>query len=871
MDEFVTDSFQESEDRYHRLVENAMFGLLLYDMETIYLYNDYITRNLGYTDTDFSIGGITIWDIIHPQYRDRYHSVAVKRYSEKRNFFDRFTCELITKDSSVRSYEIACSSVTFHGKYAFQVNLVDITDRIMAEKASQRNMLRLQAAENKYRTLLNNLYDGFLIVNTGLRIYECNSAFAAMLGYSQQDILERNLLELAFQESDQLALLLGIQRRKKGQSDSYELNFKSRNGRKVQTHISPSPFFDEYGNIIGSYAVVKDLSILKEAEARNSYLAYLLGQISDGVIVTDSDAVIKYVNRSAEIILGTKGSEAIGRNAFHLIPLDVNRISEINDKVTKDGVWREELKYTTMDGNVKFLRISSVPIRDSNGQLTETVTVVSDFTEIIKSREVAEKASQAKTDFLANISHDLRTPMIGIMGASDLLGKEVMSPYQQELVTTIQQCGEQMLNLINDILDLSRIEAGFSIIAVKEFSLRQLINECIHIISPRVDAVKVFLTNYIDDTLPDYWLGDPVQIRRILLNLLSNAVKFTERGSVSLKVNSPNPLIMDDAGKLSLSFAVEDTGIGIPHDKLSSIFQAFQQIGSHPKEGTGLGLTISKHLIESMGGTIRVSSKLGMGSIFQFTLPLQPITEIQDTLKFGEENQTKEYDTAKYSILVVEDNSVNRKILSYLLQKMGHKVMTADNGLECLNLVEENNFDLIILDMKMPVMDGYEAAARIKSQPRFGHLPIIALTAYAIEGDALKCLQAGCDYYLTKPVDSEQLQSAIHKVMLIKGSPLSADVLETHFFNELLPEFLDSMDKLLADLEKSIVQKDVVQVLSAAHDIKGTAGMYGYSNISDLASQIYKTAKESQVEYTAPQFIMLQKLVNRIKASHQKV
>lgn len=704
----------------------------------------------------------------------------------------------------------------------------------------EKNLQRLVQLEKRHRSLIENLNDGFVLVNQGLQLLQINNAFAEMLGYKPEDIVGKSLLNFAAYSSDQIALLEGIKRRLQNLTDTYDLHFRTKDGQVLTTNINPTPYIDDTGKIMGSFAVVKDLTELRKKENTLQYQAHLLAHISEGIIVTNSQGNIDYWNPTAEKILEINLSDVLNKNVFNLFPLYKNHyISLVADNYSLGKGAQKELEYSTPSGLKKYLRLSTAILKNNTNQLTGTVTVLSDLTELIKSRQEAEQANQAKSKFLANISHDIRNPMIGIIGASDLLSHEILSDYQTDLVQTIQKSGKQLLELINDILDLSRIEAGHTLGVIKEFNITELVNECIETISRKIDVSNLILIKEISPETPTFLMGDYIQLKRIILNLMDNSAKFTPEGYIKLSVNI---LSTDDTNnEVKLQFSIEDTGVGIPPNQLNNIFEAFHQVEDHNTKGTGLGLAICKQLVENMGGSIWVNSMVNKGTTFSFQLPFRkPNTNL--TNNYNISPRFTPYSSIRKSILIVEDNEINGRILSYMLENAGYEVSIAANGQECLQMLEKIYFDLILMDMQMPILDGYETTRLIRnSEANYTNIPIVALTAFALKEDAEKCIKAGCNYYLAKPVSSSELYHVLDKILHDKTS----HYLEPIFLKVLLPEFMESTNILIDNLQLAINNFDYEKAAEICHDLKGTCGMYGFTNLSNAADLAYQHAVNS--------------------------
>lgn len=832
----------EVEYKYLKLVDNARFGVAIFDMDSTYYCNNFLLESLGYDAEYFDYTHLNVWNVLAPPYSSHCYPLYLERFNKRECFTDINDAALISRDGTIKQFTISTSAIQYNDRYAFQSSITEIQSQT-SQKVLSDLLVNEMLFNQKLRQLIDNLSDGFIVVDTGLNILQCNPAMAKMLECDISDLVEHSLLDFCYSSTDQVALLQGITRRKSAQKDSYELTFRSRSDRPIPTYINPAPLFNDNMEVVGSFAVVQDLTELKETQSRMAHQARLLDQISEGIIVTDEKGMVCYWNGNAEKILGCphccdptlKNGDA--RTFFQqcwsrIFPEEMQGYAASCEQ-------HREFEYLHPDGLIRYLRLSWVPVNKLGDSEAGILAVVSDLTELIKSRQEAEIANQAKSNFLANISHDIRTPMIGIIGASDLLSQENLTPYQRSLISAIQQCGQQMLGLINDILDLSRIEAGYALSVEKEFNLQQLLQECLQMVLPRLEADQVFLYLECDPAVPDIIIADPLQLRRVLLNLLSNAIKYTSQGHIIVRIQPLHPDQQQSAdGKLWLKFAVEDTGIGIPEDMLAQVFEAFQQVNTDDHRGTGLGLTISRDLVNLMGGHIEAASTPGSGSIFSFTIPVQTPDGVSQKEIIPAVQPLPVNKKSYHSILVAEDNHISRQILGYMLERRGYKVYLANDGQECLEMLDQYPVDLLLMDMQMPVLNGYETIHRIRSNERFTDLPVIALTALAMSGDEEQCLQAGCSYYLPKPFSLDQLYSAIDRFIVPSDEDWTGSS-EMGFSNEeLLPEFIAIMEGDLERLREAISSNDTDTVANLAHDIKGMSGLYGFAQLSELAGEI---------------------------------
>lgn len=518
-------------------------------------------------------------------------------------------------------------------------------------------------------------------------------------------------------------------------------------------------------------------SELRLSEARYHALS---DAIPLGIFRTGPNGECSYVNEKYQQISGLDFEKCLGdgwSNAIH--PADRNRVFQEWHQSSKENREYESVhRFRRPDGSISWCKVRAAAIKESD-QIVGYIGSTEDITDQLKQSESALEATRAKSEFLAKMSHEIRTPMNGIIGMTQLILESDLNADQRELLKDVEYSSQVLLEIVNDILDLSKIESGNFKLDPINFNLRDLLEHSFVILKMRAHQKRIKISYEIDDAIGESFFGDEMRLRQVLLNLVGNSIKFTpENGNVRVNVELASRV----ENTAILKFSVSDSGIGIPEDKLDSIFNPFSQAEegtSRKYGGTGLGLSISRQLVNLMGGEINVSSKLGFGSTFSFTISIFEIP--QCTLTSSE--RIREADRClvtpelsvdiKPKLLVVEDNLVNQKLITRVLERIGCTVVVAENGKVGLEKLrsDPNGFSLILMDCQMPVLNGFEATAHIRESERGTtiHIPIVAMTANAMSGDREECINAGMDDYIPKPIDRKQMEKILFRFLSANG------------------------------------------------------------------------------------------------------
>jgi len=812
------------------------------------------------------------------------------------------TPEPIVLQSQTRYYQWNCSpQKVASGSIAGVVVIVrDITETVKTWEL-------LRKEKDFSETLIQSNQDGIYAVDKDLTITAWNAAMERINGLTAQETIGTHFEE----RLPALKKEIGTALRRSLAGHAVEpLQITRTNPKTGRTGMYIAQFSqlrDSDGQVIGVLAVVRDVTEQKQAEAalryEKEYSDTLIRSSSDGIFAVDQDLRLTAWNPSIQKMSGVSERDALGKVALTLHPIlsSNNENNRLQDALKGLTFAADDQRYRLPGFGTRCFSTRYSPLRKASGEIVGALGVVRDITEqksveaeLRRAKEAAEKANHAKSRFLANMSHEIRTPMNAVTGMSTVLLDTALTEEQRYYIQVIQKSSQDLVTIINEILDFSKINAGKLKLDHAAFDLRACVEGALDLVSASASTKGLELTSNLSPSLPVEIIGDSTRLRQILLNLLGNAVKFTASGSIGISMTGE--VIEGSAGeakKVQIQFSVEDTGIGIPKEKMDGLFQAFNQLDNSTTKkygGTGLGLAICRELVAQMGGKIWAESKQGAGSIFHFTIVAEVGAELAPAPAAGLPSHAvhsspgqqalggkrpataapKPGDFAKLHpmrILVVEDQPVNREVAVLLLGRLGYKAAVSVNGAEGVARLEREQFDVVFMDLQMPVMDGLEASRQIQAKFPEGRRPwIIALTANAMSSDREACLKAGMQDFVGKPIDEKDLRKALERVGGGVSAPAPAMLVEVEdqaqpwlvpvyleqvlrednsIGRELIDMFLVDMAGRLKTLKELLAEQQPDPTKALLHAIKGSTKQIGAVKMAKVAEKMEKMALSS--------------------------
>ncbi|MCE3297133.1 MAG: hypothetical protein K0R65_2847 [Crocinitomicaceae bacterium] len=579
--------------------------------------------------------------------------------------------------------------------------------------------------------------------------------------------------------------------------------------------------------LVTFYLLLRDLHIRSANEKKIRDNEHELKQFFDtipiGIFIMDKDKKPYYANKSSMELMGIDTLDKVNLQELSNIEHTSGESYQIPDTSLDEAfsqrgdIHRNDL-VMKRDGKEIHLSIRSVGVRDSDSKISFVMSIVEDVSlqrkteqELLRAKKFAEDSDKQKEIFLTNMSHEIRTPMNAIVGFTTLLGDTALTKEQEDYLDSIRIASGNLLHIINDILDLSKIQAGHINFETLDFKPAEILEGLSKVHSPEISSKGLKLAVSLADNVPSYVKGDPLRLRQVLTNLLGNAIKFSDRGTISIQVEKEE----ENGDELTLAFTVSDQGIGIDADKLPFIFDRFTQADFDTNRlygGTGLGLNISKSLIEQQNGAISVESRKNEGTTFRFRIPFKKseIQETSESVSVNKGNKTTAVSSLK--ILLVEDNMLNQKLALRVMKDFGYHLDTAVNGREALEKLRDNTYDLILMDLQMPELDGYQTTQILRRDFKLT-TPIIAMTAHSLAGERDKCLEAGMNDYISKPFKFDQLKMKIDQAIKSAGTAPQQTVQH--------PGIKKQLEELAILLEKSNLMESKMLIFKLKSQISG--------------------------------------------------
>ena len=807
-------------------------------------------------------------------------------------------------DSAGRVHEVSACLANFPGADGCLGGSVGIYLDISEQKEMEA---ALRESETRFRSIFNNASAGVVVVDVNGKILQVNPAYCELLGYTAVELLQMDYIPITHPDDLQVSMQLYRDvALKKPEKFERQKRLICKDGSIRWVQLNGNWVYDDNENPLYAVGLVVDITEKKRAadelQVQKDLLDTVINNVPASIFWKNLDLTYAGCNQALARQAGYDSPAAmVGKTDYDMAweKEEADFFRDCDRKVMESGVPMLNIEEPQLqaDGKQATLLTSKVPLTNTSGEIVGLLGVFTDITEqkqasveLLQAKELAESCSRSKSEFLANMSHEIRTPMNGIIGMTELVLDSELDLEQRECLEMANQSAKSLLTLLNDLLDYSKVEAGKMSLEQIDFDLGLVIQSILNPVRIEAQFKGLDFKVEIDSQLKRAFQGDPLRIKQVLTNLLANALKFTEYGTVHFMAKE----ISRDGNKSNVQFTVSDTGIGVPEDKLETIFESFSQAdGSNTRKygGSGLGLAICKELVGLMGGEIQIESTVDKGSSFQVTLPLQGSDLITFEMPIDRDERELQQGTS-LNVLLAEDNPVNQQLAQRMLVKAGHRVTAANDGWEAIEALQQEDFDLVLMDIQMPNLDGLAATALIRAgehEVKQPTVPIVALTAHAMKGDRERFLAAGMDAYISKPINSVELFRIISQFSSnsnpenesVANRYSTNDVLDYEtalerlgndkdLLDEALKIFWEDVPTLAKRLKNGLQASDCQLVQREAHSLKGAAAAIGAKRLRETALRLEIAAGEKDYEKCLPLAPVLEKelvaVMNSLKA-----
>jgi len=869
----IQEALEQSELKNRLIMNSALDAIITIDSRgLITFWNPQAEKIFGWKESE--VLGKRLSDNIIPAYHKNGHEIGMNNYrqSGKGPVLNKII-ELPAVNIKGDEFPIELSIIPVkQGNTEFFCSFIrDISDRKKNEEA-------LKASQELWQFALEGAGDGVWEYNFQSKNVFYSKQYKNMLGYEDKDFANNPNEWLSRVHPEDLPIIeLTDKKYFSGETNSHQREYRilHKNGtyiwvldRGMLVNRTPDGL---PARIIGTHTDITDRKLSEQAlSIKEEKYRSIITNMNLGLIEVDNDEIIQFANQTFCKMSGYTEAELINSKTTDLLILAQNKglmesKRELRKQEQSDAY---EVNLHNNNGELKWWLISGAPRFNDKGDLVGSIGIHLDISEqktleidLIKARNAAEASKKAKDTFLANMSHEIRTPMNAISGMANLLNKTTLSSNQQFFLDTIRSSTDNLLVIINDILDLSKIESGKLSIEKIGLEPTKIISHVMKVMQHRAEEKGLIFTNSFSDTqLAGILIGDPYRLSQIMLNLVTNAIKFTNEGTVDISCS----VLQDFENEQLLELKVYDTGVGMDEKFIALLFDKFSQEDNSVTRkfgGTGLGMSICKELVELMGGTIKATSKKNKGTTISVVLKMPKGTQNDLPEQENLEVNTKLLNNKR--ILVTDDNEINRFLALTILNNFGAHVTEAANGLEAIKLIKANNFDLVLMDVQMPIMDGLEATKLIRKVID-KNIPIIALTAFALKGDNSKCFEAGMNDYLSKPFEEKQLLEIVAK-WLDKSNNLPTQPVSTieekvplfnlsqiediargnqEFITKMIGLFVETIPKSINEINEAFKNADFNKISNVIHRIKPSIETMGIISLKERVIEIEQFASK---------------------------